>query len=277
MTESPRLLVTNDDGIDHPGLGALVDSLSTVADVTVVAPEEDHSGCARRQSRSVRVSEHDRGHAVSGTPCDCVVYGVEGPGRRPDMVVSGCNAGPNIGQAKIDRSGTVAAAVEAALLGVPAIAVSAYDPGTCRLQECRPADFRPAAEVTRGLVARAVESDPFDGVDLLNVNVPTDAADEVRVTRPIEEYGLEVSRDGDTASFYKTFYDPLNAADPGALLERRGERWTDRRALADGVVSVSPLVGGREVSTASPLGGVGDELDLGGSVRRPDAGDDGGA
>lgn len=252
----PRVLVTNDDGIDHPGLGAVADALSGAGAVTAVAPAEDRSGVGRQDSYEVTVADHDRGYAVEGTPCDCVRFGLRGLDGTFDVVVSGANDGPNLGAFKLGRSGTIAAAVEAAYLGTPAVAVSAYDPGTGSLGSVGPEQFRPAREVVRHLVPAALETGVFEVVDLLNVHVPTESTDEVRITRPLTEYDIGVDRDGDEVAFEKRFYDPLRSEDPPAALEKRGERDTDRRALADEVVSVAPLTIDRETVVPPELEGI---------------------
>jgi len=123
-----RVLLTNDDGVDSPGLDALRDALSTLGKVTVVAPATDQSGVGRARSRTVGITDHDDAIAVAGTPADCVAYGLRGLDHEFDLVVSGCNHGPSIGAYVLGRSGTVGAAMEAGFLGVPAVAVSAYHP-----------------------------------------------------------------------------------------------------------------------------------------------------
>jgi len=169
------LLVTNDDGIHAPGLAALAEALGELGDVWVVAPEREQSACGHaltlhRPIRAVPMGE--RRFAVNGTPSDCVNLGVLGflP-ERPAVVVSGINHGGNLGD-DVTYSGTVSAAMEATLLGVPAVAVSLLDGG----------DLAHARAVARVVTTRVlVEGLPRK--TLLNVNVPPQAPRGLRVTR----------------------------------------------------------------------------------------------
>ena len=124
------LLVTNDDGIHAAGLAALADALTELGEVWVIAPEREQSACGHALTlhRPLRtVSSGERRFAVNGTPSDCVNLGVLGfMPERPAIVVSGINHGGNLGD-DVTYSGTVSAAMEATLLGVPAVAVSLVD------------------------------------------------------------------------------------------------------------------------------------------------------
>ena len=131
-----HLLLTNDDGIGSPGLAALYEALSEIATVTVVAPAADQSGVGRTRSdlsfeldNRITIDDHGWGYVVDGTPADCVAVGLRHipEADEVDLVVSGANDGPNVGSYILGHSGTVGAAVEAAFLGTPAIAVSGYD------------------------------------------------------------------------------------------------------------------------------------------------------
>src|SRR6202012_4565052 len=126
----PRILVVNDDGIASDGITILARTLQALGDVTVVAPDGDRSGTSHSISvnQAVRAQARPDGDvrrfACSGTPADCVLLGVnELCGGRPDIVVSGINRGANLAD-DVNYSGTVAAAVEATIVGVPAIAIS---------------------------------------------------------------------------------------------------------------------------------------------------------
>ncbi|WP_267640733.1 5'/3'-nucleotidase SurE [Haloarchaeobius amylolyticus] len=235
----PRVLLTNDDGIDAVGLHALHDGLGEVADVTVVAPTEDRSGAGRRKSHAVSAHEHERGTAIDGTPVDCVAIGRYQC--QPDLVVAGCNPGPNIGAHKLSQSGTVSAAMEAAFLGIPGIAVSAYDPERGMLAEPTREDFAEAVRVTRFLVSRLHDADWLGPDWYFNVTVPTERSrgDELRLTRPARGFDRRVveGEDDREFTFDNRFYDPVvperdaPAPDPD----------TDLGACADHVTSVSPL------------------------------------
>ncbi len=161
-----RILVSNDDGYQAPGLLRLVAALSELAEITVVAPDRDRSGASNSLSlkNPLYVTQHDNGfYSVEGTPTDCVHLAITGLlEQEPDMVVSGINSGANLGDDVI-YSGTVAAAMEGRFLGLPAIAISQ--------NAFRPAHFDTAARVAVRLVRRLRER-PLPPDTILNVNVP---------------------------------------------------------------------------------------------------------
>jgi 5'-nucleotidase len=174
MTRRPRILISNDDGYFAPGIAALVNALSDLADITVVAPEQDRSGASNSLTldRPLLLKTAANGYNyVNGTPTDCVHLAVTGMlNDIPDMVLSGINLGANMGDDTI-YSGTVAAATEGYLLGVPSIAFSL---------DSRSLDNLPtAAAVAREVVMRCLRL-PFSEPTLLNVNVPDVAADKLR-------------------------------------------------------------------------------------------------
>jgi 5'-nucleotidase len=177
-----RILISNDDGYFSPGLECLARTLATVADVVVVAPERDRSGASNSLTldRPLKLRQAANGfYYVNGTPTDCVHLAVTGMLEyQPDIVVSGINAGANMGDDTI-YSGTVAAATEGFLLGIPAIAVSLVS------KEFR--HYQTAADVTCDLVRRfagQTHTKPW----LLNVNVPDVPVDQLG--------GIEVTRLG---------------------------------------------------------------------------------
>lgn len=161
-----RILLSNDDGYFAPGLAALAEGLAGLGEITVVAPERDRSGASNSLTldRPLSVRRAANGFLfVNGTPTDCVHLAVTGLlDHLPDLVVSGVNHGANMGDDTI-YSGTVAAATEGYLLGVPSIAVS--------LTSKTGGNFATAARVARDLVARLVRQ-PVRQPTLLNVNVP---------------------------------------------------------------------------------------------------------
>ena len=180
MTASrrPKILVSNDDGVHAPGLAALAAALERVGEVFVVAPDRERSAVGHALTLHRPLNVEGCGHrrfAVNGTPSDCVNLAILGilPAR-PDVVVSGVNAGSNLGD-DVTYSGTVSAALEGALLGVPAIAVSLVDPRG-------DADYGRAARVAADLTRRLLAA-PNRGVTLLNVNVPSGTLRGLRVTR----------------------------------------------------------------------------------------------
>lgn len=163
---TPIILVSNDDGIDAPGLAALADALQGLGRVVVVAPDRERSGVARGISlgHPLRLSRRaEDWYTVDGTPTDCVYLAVHRLlDRPPALVVSGINRGPNLAD-DVTYSGTVAAAMEATLVGIPAVAVS--------LDGEEPLDYRPAAAFARA-VAEWVVANGLPARALLNVNVP---------------------------------------------------------------------------------------------------------
>jgi len=248
VSDTLDILLTNDDGIDASGLRALHDVLSERWNVTAVAPTEDRSGAGLTMNNTVTVERHDLGYAVEGTPADCVEVAIGGLAVRPDLVVSGCNPGPNIGAHTLGRSGTVGAATEASIGGTPAIAVSLYEPdlSTVFPSEDPPLSaFTEAARVTEYLVESVAETGDFGGADYLNVVVPLLEEGErsrMRITRPSETFEIYPTRSLDESleddgeiTFRDIFWEGLVN---GEVDDPVG---TDRRAVADGETSVSPL------------------------------------
>ena len=179
----PLILLGNDDGHAAPGLGALRSALAPMADVVVCAPERNQSGVshALTLAQVLRLRRVDEDvYAVDGTPADCVYVALNAGARvlprRPDLVLSGINAGPNLG-VDIHYSGTVAVAREGALRGIPSLAISmAVD-----------ADLRAAASLGAGLacslLGEAAKARLDGAAPLLNVNIPRGPARERCVTR----------------------------------------------------------------------------------------------
>lgn len=237
MDEPLEILLTNDDGIDSPGLRAIYDVLSPLANVLVVAPADDKSAVGRSVSEEVGVREHELGYAVDGTPVDCVIAGLEAIGPYPDLVISGCNVGANLGAYVLGRSGTVSAAVEAAFFEVPAIAVSLYVPADRWPFEASLPDFEEAARATRFLATNVLDADVFEGVGYLNVNVPIPADEpaSMTVTRPSRMYDMTAVHDGGSITLHDRMWESIGDE---TVTDPEG---TDRRAAADGRISVSPL------------------------------------
>ncbi len=230
--DRPCLLVTNDDGIDAPGLAALVRAVSHLGRVIVVAPDRERSasGHALTLDRPLRVRRRaeDR-YEVDGTPTDCVHLGVFNltGGRPPHLIVSGINRGANLGD-DVTYSGTVAAALEGTLLRIPSIAFSVERDaeGQAAFDEAE----RVAAQLAETALVRGIPS----GV-LLNVNVPRGTPRGLRITRQ----GRRTYRAG-----------AIERLDPsgrpyywiaGADATPDGEPDGDHTAVRDGYVSVTPL------------------------------------
>ena len=161
-----HILITNDDGYLAPGIRILADTLSAIADVTVVAPDRNKSGASNSLTlmRPLRVQETAEGYyRVDGTPTDCVHLAISGLlDNRPDMVVSGINDGANLGD-DVLYSGTVAAAMEGRYLGLPAIAVS--------LVGKKGENYAVAALITKQIIEKIAEQ-PLPNDAILNINVP---------------------------------------------------------------------------------------------------------
>ena len=227
-----RILVSNDDGIHAPGLRALVDRLDETGEVSVMAPMTEqsatsHSLTLHRPLRVRRMGE--RRFAVEGTPSDCVLLGVKRfLEHRPDLVVSGINQGPNMGEDVI-YSGTVAAAMEGALIGIPSVSFS--------LATWEERDFAAAAEIANRVVARLLEMD-LPPRFLVNVNVPPLAAEEIRGFR-VTRLGRRVYND---AVIRKT--DPRGHEYywiGGGAPTWEPSPDTDFAAVEEGFVSLTPL------------------------------------
>lgn len=179
-----RVLVSNDDGVEAPGIRILAARLAAVGEVTVVAPDRDRSGASNSLTldQPIRVKRLDNGHyRVAGTPTDCVHLALAGLlDHEPDIVVSGINNSANLGDDVI-YSGTVAAAMEGRFLGLPAIAVSLCS------RDHKGEHFDAAAEAAAVIMQRLLV-DPLPANTILNVNVPDRPWAEIR--------GFEVTRLG---------------------------------------------------------------------------------
>jgi 5'-nucleotidase len=240
-----RVLLTNDDGIDAEGLQALRRALVALPDVTlaVIAPDGNRSATARSITfrrplwvAEVPFDDGTVGYACDGTPVDCVRLASLGlvEGFEPDVIVSGINHGANLGD-DITYSGSVAAALEGIVLGIPGIAVSQQSTrGEMDFRLGRTFDFTAAAAFTAQVVDR-LDDLPLPEGTLLNVNVP---AGEVR--------GVEVARLG--KRIYRDRLD-LIEEDTGRKLYRiygdspvhDDEQGTDLAAVSAGRISVTPL------------------------------------
>lgn len=234
-----HLLITNDDGILAPGLAALVRQMEETHRVSVVAPEYEQTavGHAITLADPIRVHRVQRngrfyGWAVSGTPADCVKIGLlELLDSPPDLVLSGINLGPNVG-VNVLYSGTVSAATEAAILGLPGIAFS--------LDTYTDPDFDPPARLAAGLVDALAPrlAGEWPAATCLNVNFPARPLAEIKglsltrqaVTRFEERFEKRIDPHG-RAYYWQCGQEPKNRVEPG----------TDVWALARGLVSVSLL------------------------------------
>jgi len=227
-----RILLSNDDGYFAPGLGALADALSPFGELTVVAPERDRSGASNSLTldRPLTVRQAANGFFyVNGTPTDCVHLAVTSLlDRMPDMVVSGINDGANMGDDTI-YSGTVAAATEGFLLGIPSIAVS--------LTSKAGLHYETAARIAAEMVGR-FRAIPAPQPVLLNVNVPDvpfESLAGLRITRLGKRHKAQPAVKSQDPRGNDVYW--VGAA---GSAQDAGEG-TDFHAAAQGFVSVTPL------------------------------------
>ena len=226
-----KILVSNDDGYLAPGIVALASTLSAIAEIVVVAPDSNRSGSSNSLTldRPLTVQRAESGfYFVNGTPSDCVHVALTGVlPFRPDLIVSGINQGQNMGDDTL-YSGTVAAATEGYLFGIPSIAFSQVDKGWTHLDS--------AARMAREIVER--KFDTLQKPYLLNVNIPNLPYEEIRgiraarlgkrhesesVIRQLDPHGREIFWIG-----------------PAGKAKDAGEG-TDFHTVANGYVSVTPL------------------------------------
>jgi 5'-nucleotidase len=231
------ILVTNDDGVDSPGLAALAKALKKVDEVCVIAPNRNWTaaGHSKTLDRPLRVAKVTlpgtrlQGYSSDGSPSDCVALALLGLApERPRLVVSGINTGPNMGS-DITYSGTVSAAMEAVVSGVPGIAMS--------LADYYQWDFTYAAHFAARLARRVLQ----EGIDrdvLLNVNVPPLKRREIKGVQITSlghrEYRDELITRKDP--FGRDYY-WIGGGPPGGL----GEPGTDLHAVGNGFVSITPV------------------------------------
>ena len=227
-----NILITNDDGIHAPALVALQHALSEIGAVTVVVPDRDQSATSHSLTlhRPLRIHRHDGNRfSVDGTPTDCVLIAWHGLlEHKPDLVVSGINHGPNMGE-DVFYSGTVAAAIEGAMQGVPAIAASLVTRET--------ADFVEPARFIRDLASEVMRRGS-SGKQVLNVNLPHRPWSEVRGvrftklgTRVYTDTLIEKTDPRGRAYYWIGGREPVWQADEG----------TDFQAVSEGYISVTPL------------------------------------
>lgn len=226
---APLILITNDDGVDAPGIEALEGSLASVGRICTAAPLSEQSATSRRITlrrplRYERLGEARYG--IDGTPCDSVMMAITLLlDETPDLVVSGINNGPNLGE-NVYYSGTVAAAAEGAKYGIPAIAVS--------VNQRADIDYGPSARIAAGLACRVLADGLSPGV-VLNVNVPAGEIRGLEVThqcRKISRNVMVETRDPWQRPYYWMHeIVPLAEAEDGS----------DYAAIRDGRLSVTPL------------------------------------
>jgi 5'-nucleotidase len=235
-----KILVTNDDGVTAPGLLALAQALRDLGEVTILAPDRNWSGSGHVKTldrplrvKEVRLQDGSMAWASDGAPSDCVALALLGfTETKFDLVVSGINPMPNLGH-DVTYSGTVTAAMEAMIWGIPGIAVSlgSIENGLMI------SDYEPAAHLARQVVESAIQHGLPTGI-LLNINIPLLPETEIK--------GFQVTRQG-----LRVYRDRLDRrVDPrgrpyywigGDAPTGYPEEGTDVGALADGYVSITPI------------------------------------
>jgi len=234
--KKPHILLTNDDGIFAPGLYELYLQIKNIAKVSVVAPDSERSavGHAITISDPLRVMPFEKmgeffGHAVNGTPADCVKIAFYALlDEKPDMVISGINYGSNTG-INLIYSGTVSAATEGTILGIPSFAIS--------LTTFKDADFSYAAKFATRLAPLILKNGLPKGT-FLNVNVPNVSEENIR--------GVTITRMG-SASYddkYVRRVDPRNRVYywlTGSRIEQEVSIEVDDGAIANNMVSITPI------------------------------------
>ncbi|MBI9050306.1 MAG: 5'/3'-nucleotidase SurE [Anaerolineaceae bacterium] len=251
MSETmPRILITNDDGIQSPGLAAVAAAVHDLGEILLVAPQEQQTSMSRARSQfgqhfgkyykhSVQHKEKSwHGIGIQCTPALCVNYAIDEISPGPvDLVISGINYGENIGTC-VTVSGTIGAAIEAADRGIPAIAVSLELNSTDYHSFDQAIDFQAAMAFTRQFTIKALAGDFPDDVDILKIEVPVDATPQTQwvLTRQ------------DRIRYYAPHFIPRN--DPyqqKAEITHTPQKKqfisenTDAHAAAQGLVSVTPL------------------------------------
>ncbi|MCK4539490.1 MAG: 5'/3'-nucleotidase SurE [Candidatus Krumholzibacteria bacterium] len=227
------ILITNDDGIRASGLETLESSLSGLGKIILVAPENEQSATSHAITldRPLRIKKYSENrYSVTGTPTDCVLLAVHGIlGSRPDLVVSGINHGPNMGE-DVTYSGTVAAAIEGNILGIDSIAIS--------ITSWDPASFEASGKVSRYLASRMLEREGKHGTYLLNVNIPPLPEDKLRGLR-ITKLGSRVYNDSivkKTDPRGKDYF-WIGGGEPGWNIDEK----SDFTAVSNDYISVTPL------------------------------------
>ncbi len=227
--QPPLLLITNDDGILSPGIAALAEAVSHLGEVAVIAPDRNRSGVSHTisllkplRARQVKPSWWQ----VDGAPADCVYLGVHDllP-RRPALVLSGVNAGPNM-SFDVHYSGTVGAAMEGTLLGIPSIAVSLIDP--------KNGSYQLAAQFAAKMAEKVLKEGIASNVTL-NINVPPGEPGSYQITflgHRLFRHSVHRRDDPRGGTYYWIGGVPAHPHDiPGS----------DCNAVADGIISVTPL------------------------------------
>ncbi len=232
-----KILLTNDDGIYSPGILALKQAMTTFGSVTVVAPDVQKSGVGHAitfshplRVREVYLDSEFIGYGIDGSPADCVKLGVrEIMKEKPELLVAGINIGANVG-INVIYSGTVAAAIEGAILGIPSVAIS------LEVSETSP-DIQGAASIAKDMVSHIIRKELPKGT-LLNINIPLIPKKEIKGVKIAKQYS------GDFDEHFDKRTDPRGRV----YYWLAGTGWpevdvdgTDMNVLKDGFISITPL------------------------------------
>lgn len=228
-----KILISNDDGVNAPGIQILAETLAMYAEIIVVAPDRDRSAASNSLTLEVplRINRYQHFYAVNGTPTDCVHLAITGGiDFQPDMIISGINAGANLGDDVI-YSGTVAAAMEGRFLGYPAMAISLVTNGE------KGQHYITAAKVASFLLKNLLKV-PLPPQTILNVNVPNRSWEDlagIKITRLGQRHLAESSIRAQDARGKEIFWigppGPEQDAGPG----------TDFHAINQGYISITPI------------------------------------
>ncbi|MFV1975162.1 MAG: 5'/3'-nucleotidase SurE [Candidatus Scalindua sp.] len=232
-----KIILTNDDGIYSPGILELKEAMAVFGSVTVVAPDVQKSGVGHSitfshplRVRDVYTNGEFIGYGIDGSPADCVKLAVrEILKEKSQLLVSGINIGANVG-INVLYSGTVAAAIEGALLGIPSVAIS------LEISESSP-DVRGAAETAKDIIALIMKKELPRGT-LLNVNIPHISKDKIKGVKITKQFS------GDFDEHYEKRADPRGVAYywlAGTGWPKKDVIGTDMHALKDGYISITPL------------------------------------
>ena len=235
-----KILISNDDGFDSPGIQHLANSMESLGEVYVVAPHRERStaGHSLTLHKPLRIREYaPRRFSTSGTPADCIYLGVHHLlETKPDLIISGVNRGANLGT-DVFYSGTVAAAREGALMNIKSYAFSLVNMTGGQLDEKEPFRFEMAAKIAKRIVEQTHRF-PFPAHSLINVNIPNIPMESIK--------GIEIARQG--FRHYKT--EVTRSVDPrgkeyfwvgGAYKGFEKSATSDCHAVQEGYVSLTPL------------------------------------
>ncbi len=242
-----QILLTNDDGFDAIGLKALIEALSSIAKITVVAPAKNKSACGHSLTldKPLRLDnfDDDKYKVDDGTPSDCVFISLNNlfkDNYKPDLVISGINIGANMGE-DITYSGTAAGAMEAVLQGVPAIAISQVCKDRC--QDIKNGfDFALAKKTIAEIAKKILDNEfPLDKRKFLNINIPPISIEEcegIKITKAgFREYGNDTHRHYNPRGeeFYWIGLHPL-------IWQESPDKNCDFEAIKANYVSITPIM-----------------------------------